>query len=161
VNQRNFGFRCAIGPELQRYDATNIQGVGGQTFGRQFCDVFAGWHFIPLDLSASLGETTLLENIAFRSFSAAVSVAWRLTDNLTISPWLSVRQVNQAPNEAQPTSVAYTDPRQEIEASMLAAVQQGYTAPFSVQSALSIRYLFGNGSLASEDQRWKNVSNLR
>jgi hypothetical protein len=44
---------------------------------------------------------------------------------------------------------------------MLAAIQQGYTAPFGVQSGLSIRYFFGNGSLASEDQRWKNVSNLR
>jgi hypothetical protein len=44
---------------------------------------------------------------------------------------------------------------------MLAAVQQGYTAPLGVQAGLSIRYVFGNGSLASEDQRWKGTSNRR
>jgi hypothetical protein len=161
VNQQNFGARCAIGPELQHYDTTSVQGLNQQVVGRQFCDIFASWHFVPVDLGASLGETTILEDVAYRSFSATLSAAWRVTDNLTIAPWATVRQVNKATNEAQPTSVVYSDPRQEIEASMLAAVEQGYTAPFGIQSGLYIRYLLGNGSLSSEDQRWKNASNLR
>lgn len=45
------------------------------------------------------------------------------------------------------TSIAadmlYSNPKQEVEASMLAAVRRGYTAPFGVQSGLGIRYLFG------------------
>ncbi len=44
---------------------------------------------------------------------------------------------------------------------MAAAIEQGYTAPFSIQSGLSVRFLFGNGSLSLEDQRWRGVSNLR
>jgi len=161
VNQKNFGFRCAIGPEFQRYDVTNVEGLDRQLLGRQFCDVFLSWHFVPVDVWASLGETTILEDFDFRAVSAGVSATWRLTDNLLIAPWVNVQQINQATNEAQPTNVVYSDPKREVEASMLAAVRQGYTAPFGVQSGLSIRYLFGNGSLASEDQRWKNVSNLR
>src|SRR5262249_13886551 len=51
VNQRNFGFRCAIGPEVERYDVTNVEGLDEQTVGRQFCDVFLSWHFVPVDLS--------------------------------------------------------------------------------------------------------------
>ena len=74
---------------------------------------------------------------------------------------MTLQQINKAINQAQVTNVVYADPRREIEASMLAAVQQGYTAPFGIQSGLSVRYLFGNGSLSSEDQRWKNASNLR
>ncbi|MGD0677575.1 MAG: hypothetical protein ABSC94_19315 [Polyangiaceae bacterium] len=161
VNQRNFGLRCAIGPELQHYDATNVEGIDEQTLGRQFCDIFLGWHFAPIDVSASLGETTVLENFDYRTFSATFSTSWRLTDNFTISPWLGLEQTNKAINEAQPTTNVYTDPRQEIEASMLAAVQQGYTAPFGIQSGLSVQFLLGNGSLAVEDQRWKNATNLR
>jgi hypothetical protein len=161
VNQRNFGFRCGAGPEFERYDATNIQGKDQQLVGRQFCDLFLSWHFAPIDVWASVGETTILEDVSFRAFSAGASATWRLTDDLTISPWVNVQQVNEAINEAQQTNVVYTDPKQEIEASILAAVQQGYTSPFGIQTGLTIRYLFGNGSLASEDQRWKNASNLR
>lgn len=161
VNQRNFGFRCAVGAEFQRYDATNIEGLEEQTVGRQFCDTFVSWHFAPVDLWASLGETSVLKDVNDRSFSSSVSATWRITDSLAISPWISLQQVNRAINEAEPSNVVYTDPRQEIEASMLAAVERGYTAPLGVQSGLSVRYLFGNGSLSSEDQRWKNASNLR
>jgi hypothetical protein len=161
VNQRNFGFRCAIGPEFEHYQSTNVQGIDQQVVGRQFCDVFLNWHFAPVDVSGTLGETTLLEDTDYRSFSVSLSATWRLTDNLTISPWVSLQQINKAINESLPTNAVYADPRQEIEASMLAAVQQGYTAPFGVQSSLTIRYLFGNGSLSTEDQHWKNASNLR
>lgn len=161
VNQRNFGFRCGIGPELQRYDATNVEGLDEQLVGRQFCDLFLSWHFMPVDVWANLGETSILEDFAYRALAAGVSATWRLTDDLTVAPWVNVQQINRAINEAQPSTVVYSDPKQEIEASMLAAIQEGYTAPLGVQSGLTIRYLFGNGSLASEDQRWKNVSNLR
>jgi hypothetical protein len=161
VNQKNFGARCALGPEFQRYDATNIQGFDRQTIARQFCDVFLGWHFFPVDVWSSVGETSVLEDLAFRSFYASVSATWRVTDNVTVSPWVNLQQINQAINEARPSNIVYADPRQEIEASMLAAVQQGYTAPFGIQSGLTIRYLFGNGSLSTEDQRWKGASNLR
>jgi hypothetical protein len=161
VNQKNLGFRCAAGPEFERYDATNIEGKDQQLVGRQFCDVFLSWHFVPVDLWASVGETTLLEDVSFRAFSASVSATWRLTDDLTLSPWVSVQQVNLAPSQARPNDVVYTDPKQEIVASMIAAAQQAYVAPFGIQSGLTIRYLFGNGSLASEDQRWKGASNLR
>jgi hypothetical protein len=161
VNQKNFGFRCAVGPELHHYDATNIEGLDQQVVGRQFCDVFLSWHFVPIDVGASLGETSIVEDFEYRAFSAGLSATWRLTDNLLISPWINLQQINKAINEAQPTNGVYSDPKQEIEASMLAAIQQGYTAPFGVQAGLSIRFLFGNGSLASEDQRWKGVSNLR
>ncbi len=161
VNQKNFGFRCAVGAEFQRYDATNVEGLTEQIVGRQFCDTFVTWHFAPVDVLASVGETSVLKDIDFRSFSSSVSASWRLTDNLTISPWINLQQINRAINEAKPTDVVYSDPRQEIEASMLAAVESGYTAPFGVQSGMSVRYLFGNGSLSSEDQRWKNVAALR
>ena len=161
VNQKNFGFRCAIGPEFQRYDATNIEGLDQQVVGRQFCDLFLSWHFVPVDVGATLGETTIVEDWQYAAFSAGLSATWRLTDNLLISPWVSLQEIEKAIDEAQPTNVVYSDPKQEVEASMLAAIQQGYTAPFGVQSGLSIRFLFGNGSLASEDQRWKGVSNLR
>jgi len=161
VNQKNLGFRCALGPEFQHYDATNVQGLRQQTVGRQFCDVFMNWHFVPVDFWASLGETTVLEDVRYRSLFAGLSATWRITDNLIFSPWINLQQINRAINEAEPTNVVYTDPRQEIEASMLAAVQSGYTAPFGVQSGLSVRFLFGNGSLSLEDQRWKNTSNLR
>lgn len=161
VNQKNLGARCAIGPEFQRYDTTNIEGLDRQFVGRQFCDVFLSWHFVPIDVWASLGETTVLKSFDFRAFSANLSATWRITDDLTFSPWVSVQQINKATDEARTSNVVETDPRAEIEASMLAAVRQGYTAPFGIQSGLSIRYLFGNGSLSSEDQRWKSVSNLR
>lgn len=73
VNQKNFGFRCTIGPELQRYDVTHLQGSDRQVVGRQFCDLFLGWHFVPIDLYASLGESTLLEDLDYRSFTASLS----------------------------------------------------------------------------------------
>jgi len=161
VNQKNFGMRCAAGPEFQRYDATNIEGVNHQVVGRQFCDIFLSWHFTPTDVWASIGETSILKDPRYRSFSGTISATWRVTDNITVSPWVSVQQINSAINEARPANVVYSDPLQEVEASMLAAVEQGYTSPFGIQSGLSVRYLFGNGSLSSEDQRWKNTSNLR
>lgn len=161
VDQKNFGFRCAVGPEFERYDRTNVQGRNQQTVGREFCDVFLSWHFEPADVSGSLGETSLLEDVAYRSFSATFGTVWRVTDNFLVSPWVTLQQINKAINEGQPTNTVYEDPRQEIEASMLAAVQQGYTAPFGIQAGLWIRYLFGNGSLSLEDQRWKAASNLR
>ena len=161
VNQKNFGFRCAVGPEFQRYDATNIEGLDRQMVARQFCDLFFSWHFAPVDLWASVGETTILEDFDFRAASVGLSATWRVTDNLQIAPWVNLTGIDQAIDEALPTTVVSTDPKQEVEASMLAAVQQGYTAPFGIQAGLNLRYLFGNGSLASEDQRWKNVSNLR
>ncbi len=161
ANQKNLGFRCAIGAEFQRYDATNIEGINEQVVPREFCDLFFSWHFKPADIVASVGENVVLKNINDTSFSASFSATWRVTDNLTISPWVSVQEIIQAINEAQPVNVTYTDPQQEIEASMRAAVQQGYTAPFGIQSGLSVKYVFGNGSLASEDQRWKGVSSLR
>jgi hypothetical protein len=161
VNQKNFGFRCAVGPEVQRYDTTNVDGVNHQLVGRQFCDVYLSWHFAPIDLWASVGETTVLESFDFRAATVGFSCTWRVTDNLLIAPWMNVQGINKAINEGQASTAVYSDPKQEVEASMLAAIQQGYTAPLGVQSGLSVRYLFGNGSLASEDQRWKNVSNLR
>ncbi len=161
VSAKNVGFRCALGPEFQRYDTTNIEGADQELVGRQFCDVFLSWHFRPVDLLGSLGETTLLQSFDYRAFSISLSATWRITDDLTLSPWITVQQINQAINQSQPATSAYTDPKQEIVASMLSAVQQGYTAPFSVQSGLTLRYLFGNGSLASQDQRWMDVSNLR
>jgi hypothetical protein len=161
VNQRNLGFRCAAGAEFQRYDAINIEWLNDQWVGRESCDLFFNWHFPVIDLGAGLGETILLKDIAFRSFSASLSATVRVTDNLLLSLWVNAQQVNQAINEAEPSNILYTDPKQEIEASMLAAVQQGYTAPFGIQSGLSLRYLFGNGSLSSEDQRWKNATALR
>jgi hypothetical protein len=123
--------------------------------------VFLSWHFAPVDIWANLGETSVLKSIDYRSFSASLSATWRITDSLTFSPWINLQQINKAINEAQPTNVVYSDPRQEVQASMMAAIEQGYTAPFGVQSGLSIRYIVGNGSLASEDQRWKTTSNLR
>ena len=161
VNQRNFGARCAVGPEMQRYDVTNVDGAEKQLVARQFCDVYLSWHFVPVDVAASLGETTLLPDVAHRSFTASASATWRITDNLTISPAVYVQQVNSAINQAQTSSVVYTDPRREIEASMLAAARQVYTSPLAVQSSLVVRYFLGNGSLSSEDQRWKNATNLR
>lgn len=161
VNQRNFGFRCGLGPEFQHYDTTNIQGLEDQLVGRQFCDLFLSWHFVPVDLWANLGETAILEDLSYRALAAGLSATWRLTDDLSVAPWVNIQQINKAVNEAQPSTVVYSDPKEEIEASMLAAIEEGYTAPLGVQSGLTIRYLFGNGSLASEDQRWKNISNLR
>jgi hypothetical protein len=161
VNQQNLGFRCAVGPEFQRYDATNIEGLDQQLVGRQFCDAFVGWHFAPADLAVSLGETSILKSVDYRGFSAYLSVTWRVTDNFILTPWVYLQGIHKATNEVQPTNAVYKDPRQEIEASMLAAVEGSYTAPFGVQTGLSLRFLFGNGSLASEDQRWKGVSNLR
>jgi hypothetical protein len=161
VNQKNFGFRCAVGPEFQKYDATNVEGINQQLVARQFCDVFLSWHFDAIDVGGSLGETTILQDITYRGFSASASITWRMTDNLILAPWVYVQQINQAINEAQPTTVVYSDPRQEVQASMLAAVQQGYTAPFGIQAGLSLKFVFGNGSLSIEDQRWKGTSNLR
>jgi hypothetical protein len=161
VDRKNFGARCAIGPEFQRYDATNIEGLNEQVVAREFCDIFLSWHFVPIDLGASVGETAVLEDVAYRSFSAYFSAIWRVTDNLVISAWVSLQEINKAIDEAEPTNVVFADPRLEIEASMRAAVETGYTSPFGIQSGLSVRYLFGNGSLASEDQRWRNTSNLR
>jgi hypothetical protein len=163
VNQRNLGFRCAVGPEYQHYDAINVEGLQSHTIGRQFCDAFFSWHFAPIDLGAGLGETSLLrlEDLGYRSISASFSATLRVTDNFVVSAWINLQQINQAINEAQPSNIVYSDPRQEIIASMLSAVQQGYTAPLGFQSGLAIRYLFGNGSLSSEDQRWKTTSNLR
>jgi hypothetical protein len=161
VNQKNFGFRCAAGPEAQRYDAINIEGIDRQLVAREFCDLFLSWHFVPVDVWASVGETAILEDLSYRAFNASLSLTWRVTDNFMISPWVNVQQINQAINEARPSNVVYADPREEIEASMLATVQQGYTAPFGVQAGLSVRFVLGNGSLSIEDQRWRNVSNLR
>jgi hypothetical protein len=161
VDQKNLGIRCAVGPEAQRYDTTNIEGLHQQLVGRQFCDVFFNWHFNPADLNGSLGETSILEDISYRSFSATFGVVFRVTDNFQISPWVILQQINKAINEGEPTNTVFKDPRQEIEASMLAAVQEGYTAPFGIQAGLWLRYLLGNGSLSLEDQRWKAASNLR
>jgi hypothetical protein len=161
VNQKNFGLRCALGPEYQSYDLVNVQGRERQWVGREFCDLFVSWHFPVVDVNATLGETALVNAVAYRGFSTGLSFTWRITDNWVVSPWVNVQQINQAINEAAPTNVSYTDPRAEIEASMRAAIQQGFTAPFGLQSGLSLRYLFGNGSLNAEDQRFRGVSNLR
>ena len=161
ANQRNFGFRCAVGPEFQRYDAANLEGLDRQIVPRELCDVFFTWHFRPVDLSATLSENVVLKNVDYTSFSAGFGATWRVTDNFLVSPWVTLQEIVKAINEAQPTNVVYTDPKAEIEASMRAAVEQGYTAPFGIQSGLTLKYVFGNGSLASEDQRWKNVSSLR
>jgi len=161
ANMRNFGVRCAVGPEYQHYDATNIEGLDQQIVPRELCDVYFSWHFKPIDLSASVSENVVLKSADYTSFSASLGATWRVTDNFLISPWVAIQDIVKAIDEAQPTNAVYTDPKSEIEASMRAAVQQGYTAPFGVQSGLTIKYVFGNGSLASEDQRWKNVTSLR
>jgi len=160
VDQRNIGFRCALGPEAQRYDALNIVGKSQAVVGRQFCDAFVSWHFQPIDVSATLSETTL-QDVSYRAVSASGSITWRITDNLLVSPWINLQQINKALDEAAPVTTVYANPQQELEASLLATVQSGYTAPFGVQSGLTLRYVFGNGSLATEDQRWKGTSNLR
>ncbi|HEY2515745.1 MAG TPA: hypothetical protein VGI39_32975 [Polyangiaceae bacterium] len=161
VNMRNLGFRCAVGPEYEHYDAVNVEGIDQQMVARQFCDVFLSWHFVPVDLWANLSETSVLKSIDYRSFAVGLSAAWRVTENLTIAPWVNLQEINKAINAAEPNTVAYTDPRQEVEASMAAAIEQGYTAPFGIQSGVSVRFLVGNGSLNSEDQRWRGASNLR
>lgn len=161
VNQRNLGFHCAVGPEFQHYDATNIEGIDQQMVSRQFCDLFLNWHFVPVDVWANLSETSVLKSIEYRSFALSLSASWRLTENLTISPWVNLQEINKAINAGEPTTVVSTDPKQEVEASMAAAVEQGYTAPFGIQSGISVRFLLGNGSLNSEDQRWRGASNLR
>jgi hypothetical protein len=161
ANQRNFGFRCAIGAEFESYDVTNIEGINEQVVPRELCDVFFSWHFKPIDLAVTVSENIVLKDIKYTSFTASVSAAWRVTDNLTISPWVSIQEIIQAINEGQPSNIVYTNPQQEIEASMRAAVEQGYTAPFGIQSGLTLKYIFGNGSLATEDQRWKAVTSLR
>ncbi len=161
VNRRNLGFHCGVGPELQHYDAANSEGVERQVVARQFCDIFLSWHFDPIDLWASIGENTILENFDYRSLTAGLSATWRVTERFMISPWINAQGINKAINEAAPTNTVYATPQQEIEASMKAAVQQAYTAPFGVQSGLSLKYVFGNGSLSVEDQRWKGATSLR
>jgi len=161
ANQRNFGFRCAVGPEAQIYDETNMEGLSQQIVPRQLCDVFFTWHFRPIDLSASVSENIVMKSIDYTSFSAGFAVTWRVTDNFLVSPWVSLQEIVQAINAVEPTTTVYSDPKEEIEASMRAGIEQAYTAPFGVQSGLTLKYLFGNGSLASEDQRWKGVSSLR
>ena len=161
ANQRNLGFRCAIGAEFHHYDSTNIEGLDEQVVSREFCDVFFSWHFKPIDLAATLSENIVLKDIEYTSFVAGFSATWRVTDNFIISPWISLQEINKAINEALPSNVTTTDPQQVIEASMRSAVEQGYTAPFGVQSGLTVKYILGNGSLASEDQRWKGVTSLR
>jgi hypothetical protein len=161
TKQKNLGFRCAVGPEYQRYDARNIEDLQHQTVVRSFCDAFVSWHFQPVDVSANLGGNAIVGDFDYRSITLDLSAAWRVTDNVTIAPWFIIQQVKKAINEAQPASDPYTDPRQEIEASMRAAVQRGFTSPLSIRSGISIRYVFGNGSLDAEDQRWKYATNLR
>ncbi|HEY1958547.1 MAG TPA: DUF481 domain-containing protein [Polyangiaceae bacterium] len=161
ANQRNFGLRCAIGPEYQHYDTTNIEGLDQQVVPRELCDVYFTWHFQPIDLAATVSENVVLKSADYASFSAVLAATWRVTDNFLISPWVSIQEIVKAIDEAQSMNVSYTDPKSEIEESMRAAVQQGYTAPFGVQSGLTIKYVFGNGSLASEDQRWRGVTSLR
>src|SRR5262249_16951354 len=78
VNRGNFGMRGAIGPELQRYAATNVGGLDRQIVGRQFCDVFLSWHFVPVDLWVGVGESTVLKDFAYRSLTAGVSATWRI-----------------------------------------------------------------------------------
>jgi hypothetical protein len=159
-NQANAGLRCAVGPEFQRYDTVNIQNRQEQWLTREMCDIFVSWHFPAFDVSASFSETAPLNNIGV-NVGGSLSLTWRITDNLLVSPWISAQAIEQPLNAAQPTTVSFSDPRQEVEASMRAAIQQTFTSPFGIQSGLSIRYSFGNGSLNSEDQRWKGTSNLR
>jgi hypothetical protein len=161
VNQKNFGFRCAIGPEFQHYDEANIQGREQQVIAREFCEVYLGWHFDPIDLWAWTGENMVVGHYEYRGLASGIGATWRVTDNFMLSPWMNLQQINQAINETAPSTTVYATARDEIRASMLATARSGYTAPFGIQSGFAIRYLFGNGSLASEDQRWKNVSNLR
>jgi hypothetical protein len=161
VNQANLGFRCALGPELQRYDVRNVEGLDRQAIVRQFCDVYLTWHFVPFDVSASLAQGLIMKDLRYWNVGAMVSATFRITESLVVSPSLSVQETNRAINEAAPTDVSTVDPKSAIEASMLAAIRRGYTSPLNIQSTLTISYLFGNGSFASEDQRWKRVSNLR
>ena len=160
ANERNLGVRCAVGAEYQHYDATNLDGVDQQVVAREFCDAFFSWHFRPIDLLANVSENVVLENAQYTSFAAYLGATWRVTDNFLVSPWVAVQDIVKAINEFTPPPPG-PDPKQEIEASMRGAIQQGYTAPFGVQSGLTIKYVFGNGSLASEDQRWKAVTSLR
>ena len=102
-----------------------------------------------------------MKDIQYTSFAAVLSATWRVTDNFIISPWVSLQEINKAINEAQPSNVTFTDPKAVIEESMRSAVEQGYTAPFGIQSGLTVKYILGNGSLASEDQRWRAVTALR
>ena len=161
AKQKNLGFHCAIGPEYHHYDARNIQDLERQTVVRSFCDAFVSWHFQPVDVSANLGGNAILGTFDYRSITLDLSATWRVSDNVTIAPWFTIQQVHKAINEAQPISNPYSNPRQEIEASMRAAVQRGFTSPLSIRSGVSIRYVFGNGSLNAEDQRWKYATNLR
>jgi hypothetical protein len=109
VNQNNLGFRRALGPEFRHYDVANIEELNAKLVGRQFRDIFLSLHFEPLDVSGILGETSWLEDVAFRSFSASLSATWRLTDNPMLSPWTYVQEINTAIDEAQPTSAVHTD----------------------------------------------------
>jgi hypothetical protein len=161
ANQRNLGFRCAVGAEFQHYDATNIEGLDQQVVPRQLCDLFFTWHFKPIDLAATLSENIVMKDIQYTSFAAVLSATWRVTDNFIISPWVALQEINKAINEAEPSNVTFTDPKAVIEESMRSAVEQGYTAPFGIQSGLTVKYILGNGSLASEDQRWRSVTALR
>ena len=161
VNQKNFGFRCAVGPEFQRYDATNVEGIDRQFVGRQFCDVFLSWHFQPIDLGEASGRHRLAR-ASLPGLLGGLSATWRVTDNLIALAVGLVATDQPGDQRGRSRRTPSTPiPVRRCEASMLAAVQQGYTAPFGLQSGLSIKYIFGNGSLSIEDQRWKGTSNLR
>ena len=162
VNQKNFGFRCAVGPEFQRYDATNVEGMDQQLVGRQFCDVFLSWHFQP-DRRAgpASGRRPSSRTSLPRLLRRALGDLARDRQPRHVARGSTSSRSTRPSTRRSPRRPSTADPRQEVEASMLAAVQQGYTAPFGIQAGLSIKYVFGNGSLGLEDQRWKGTSNLR
>ena len=147
-NDRSFSVRYIVGPEYHNYKYRNIEDKNSQWFIKHSIRAALMWHFKKIDIEAAAGATSPLTDYKYASLFGSVSLNWRVVGGLTIMPSISAGYTFKNMNE--PLEIDYSNP-------VMTILGGGSFSKFSLQTMLTVRYVFGNALLNVRDQRWKGV----
>lgn len=140
----NFFAQYSIGPRYLSLQVANLEGDTRLVYGQHSINVGFDWHFDAVDLSLWSGVTSNLTRPEFTTFDGSASADFRITQNLSLSPWVSashaVARIDQ-PGTAQGGTL------DELRAS-------SQWTQFSLDGGLSVSLSLGAVQLAALDQRW-------
>jgi hypothetical protein len=140
----NFSFRYEIGPRYLSLIAPNLDGAQRLVYAQQQASVGFDWHFDAADLSGGVGVSSNIPDPAYTDVYTWVSLQLRLTQNVSISPWLSASYANA---QIEQPGAATGGTLDDIRAS-------DAWSRFSTDGGVSVNVVVGAAQLAALDQRW-------
>ncbi len=149
TNDKSVAIRYIIGSEYQNYVSQNINRNDEEFFVKHSLLAYFTWHFETVDLTTSMGVLSPIDKYEFFELTSDLSLNWRIIDNLSIVPSLSVDYVPTRLNEPF---------EQDLSNPLSTFYGGGNFSDISYSGNLSVVFTFGNSLLKNQDQRWKGVS---